>query len=64
MKTSTHPCMRAEAQDGQTQTQFVRRGLATIERTAAARDGVPAQVVIERLQTKLAAAKANSRRQA
>jgi predicted transcriptional regulator len=37
--------------------EFIRRGMAAIERTAAAGDGVPAEVVISKLQAKLAAAR-------
>lgn len=37
--------------------EFVRRGLEAIERTDTAGDGVPASAVIEKLETRLAAAK-------
>ena len=54
--------VRNEVRRRQTQAEFVRRGMAAIERTAAAGDGVPAQEVIARLETKLA--KVKSARQA
>ena len=49
--------VRNEVQRRQTQAEFVRRGMAAIERTAAAGDGVPAQEMIAKLQAKLAKAK-------
>jgi len=39
------------------QAEFVRRGLAAIQRTQAAGDGVLADAVIARLEAKLAAAR-------
>ena len=39
------------------QSEFVRRGLAAIERTKQAQDGIPASAVIAKLEAKLQAAK-------
>ena len=39
------------------QAEFLRRGLAAIERTVANGDGIPAASVIAKLEAKLAAAK-------
>lgn len=39
------------------QTEFVRRGLAAIERTKQAQDGIPAAAVIAKLEARLQAAK-------
>ena len=49
--------VRNEVRRRQTQAEFVRRGMAAIERTATAGDGVPAQEMLARLETKLAKAK-------
>ena len=49
--------VRNEVRRRQTQAEFVRRGMTAIERTAAAGDGVPAQEMLARLETKLAKAK-------
>ena len=40
-----------------TQAEFVRRGIAAIEATQRAGSGIPADVVIARLEAKLAAAR-------
>lgn len=48
MKTATIPPVRIE---------FIRRGMAAINRTVAAGDGVPAEVVIAKLEKKLEAAR-------
>ena len=50
--------VRNEVRRRKTQAEFVRRGMAAIERTVTADDGVPAQDMIARLEAKLAAAKA------
>lgn len=50
--------VRSEIARRQEQAEFVRRGLAAIERTEAAGDGVPVAAVIAKLEAKLAAAKA------
>ena len=49
--------VRNEVTRRQVQSEFVRRGMLAIERTAVAGDGVPAEAVIARLRSKLAAAK-------
>lgn len=41
----------------QEQAEFVRRGLAAIERTKQARDGIAASTVIAKVRSKLQAAK-------
>lgn len=50
--------VRNEVTRRRVQSEFVRRGMLAIERTVAAGDGVPAESVIAKLQSKLAAAKA------
>jgi hypothetical protein len=49
--------VRSEIVRRQEQAEFVRRGLAAIEQTEAAGDGVPAAAVIAKLEAKLAAAR-------
>ena len=49
--------VRNEVNRRRVQTEFIRRGMAAIERTVAAGDGVPAEAVIAKLERKLAAAK-------
>ena len=49
--------VRNEVMRRQVQTEFMRRGLASIQSTIAAGDGIPAQSVIDKLEAKLAAAK-------
>jgi len=49
--------LRREVDRRREQSEFVRRGLAAIERTRAVGDGVPADVVLEKLEAKLAAAR-------
>jgi len=57
--------VRSEIVRRQEQAEFVRRGLAAIERTELAGDGVLAEAVIAKLEAKLAAAKrAKAARQA
>ncbi len=52
--------VRNEVSRRQAQAEFVRRGLASIQKTVATGTGIPAHVVIEKLQAKLAAAKKNA----
>jgi hypothetical protein len=53
--------VRHEVQRRRTQAEFLGRGMAAIERTAAAGDGLPAQAVIATLERKLAAARSRQR---
>lgn len=53
--------VRAEVTRRRVQTEFIRRGMAAIERTVAAGDGVPAEAVIAKLEAKLAAARKTKR---
>ena len=67
MESSLHPdeslaslvetAVRSEVKRRQDQAEFLRRGIASIQRTAAAGDGIPASRVIARLEAKLALAK-------
>jgi hypothetical protein len=47
--------VRNEVTRRQVQSEFIRRGIAAIHRTAAAGDGVPAELVIGKLEAKLVA---------
>ncbi|MFM2111517.1 MAG: hypothetical protein RLZZ271_177 [Pseudomonadota bacterium] len=49
--------VRATVANRKNQAEFVRRGIAAIEATKQAGDGVPAEAVIAKLQAKLASAK-------
>ncbi len=49
--------VRAEVTRRRAQSEFIRRGLAAIARTASANDGIPAEAVIAKLEAKLAAAR-------
>lgn len=49
--------VRHEVTRRRVQSEFVRRGMAAIDRTVAAGDGVPAEAVLAKLQAKLAAAR-------
>lgn len=49
--------VRNEVAHRRIQSEFVRRGIASIQRTVAAGDGIPAQAVIAKLESKLAAAR-------
>jgi predicted transcriptional regulator len=49
--------VRNEVTRRRVQSEFIRRGMAAIDRTVAAGDGVPAEVVIAKLEAKLAAAR-------
>ena len=67
MESSLHPdeslaslvetAVRSEVKRRQDQAEFLRRGIASIQRTAVAGDGIPASRVIARLEAKLALAK-------
>lgn len=52
--------VRNEVHRRQAQAEFVRRGLAAIERTAALGDGVPAAEVVARLKAKLTKARGDA----
>lgn len=52
--------VRNEVARRRAQSEFVRRGMAAIERTALAGDGVAASVVMSRLESKLAAARSRT----
>lgn len=49
--------VRREITRRRTQSEFIRRGIAAIERTAIAGDGLAPEVVMARLEAKLAKAK-------
>jgi hypothetical protein len=49
--------VRATVAKRKTQAEFVRRGMVAIEATKASGGGIPADVVLAKLETKLAAAK-------
>jgi Arc/MetJ-type ribon-helix-helix transcriptional regulator len=49
--------IRSTVQMRKTQTEFVRRGIAAIEETRRAGGGIPAVVVIAKLEAKLAASR-------
>lgn len=49
--------VRATVEKRKNQAEFVRRGIAAIESTKQAGAGIPAEVVIARLEAKLSAAK-------
>ena len=49
--------VRATVAKRKTQAEFVRRGMAAIEATKASGSGIPADVVLAKLDAKLAAAK-------
>ena len=53
--------VRSEVTRRRVQAEFVRRGMAAIERTVIAEDGVPAEDVIAKLEAKLALARKNSK---
>ena len=48
---------RATVEKRKNQAEFVRRGIAAIESTKQAGGGIPAEVVIARLEAKLSVAK-------
>lgn len=49
--------VRNEVTRRRVQSEFILRGMAAINRTVAAGDGMPAEVVIAKLEAKLAAAR-------
>ena len=49
--------VRTTVEKRKNQAEFVRRGMAAIEETKRAGAGIPAEVVIARLEAKLAAAR-------
>lgn len=49
--------VRSEVARRRVQSEFLRRGMAAIHRTVSSGDGVAAEVVISKLQQKLALAK-------
>ena len=49
--------VRATVAKRKTQAEFVRRGMAAIDETKRSGSGIPADVVLAKLETKLAAAK-------
>ena len=51
--------VRSEVTRRQIQSEFVRRGSAAISRTIATGDGMPAEVLITKLKTKLDSARAS-----
>lgn len=53
--------VRNEVTRRRVQSEFVRRGMAAIHRTVAAGDGIPAQAVIAKLESKLATARSSKR---
>lgn len=59
MKITTFSPVPVEQESGQNseQSEFVRRGLASIARSEAAGDWIPAEDVIAKLEAKLAAAR-------
>lgn len=53
--------VRKEISRRKTQAEFVRRGMAAIERTVHASDGISLDAMLGRLEHKLAAAKAQKK---
>lgn len=53
--------VRNEVSRRRLKSEFVRRGMAAIDRTVSCGDGVPAQAVIAKLEMKLAAARQSRR---
>jgi hypothetical protein len=49
--------VRSTVQMRKNQAEFVRRGITAIEATKHAGDGIPAEIVIAKLEAKLAAAR-------
>lgn len=49
--------VRNEVTRRRVHSEFIRRGMAAINRTVAAGDGIPAEIVIAKLEAKLAAAR-------
>lgn len=57
MASLVEKAVRAEVTRRREYSEFVRRGLAAIARSQAANDAIPADVVIARLEARLAAAR-------
>ncbi|MEY2684156.1 MAG: hypothetical protein RJA09_1300 [Pseudomonadota bacterium] len=57
MASLVENAVRTEVARRREQSEFVRRGLAAIARSEAAGDWVPAEVVVAKLEAKVAAAK-------
>lgn len=53
--------VRNEVSRRRSQSEFVRRGIAAVTRTVADGDGIPAAVVLAKLEAKLTAAKSAKR---
>ena len=53
--------VRNEVTRGRVHSESVRRGMAAINRTVAAGDGIPAEIVIAKLEAKLANARSAER---
>ena len=53
--------VRNEVARRQMQSEFMRRGIAAVQRTVDAGDGIPAEAVIARLKERLAAATSSPR---
>jgi len=53
--------VRNEVARRQMQSEFVRRGIAAVQRTVDAGDGIPAEAVVARLKARLAAATGSQR---
>ena len=49
--------VRSEVTRRRVHSEFIRRGMAAINRSVTAGDGIPAEVVIAKLEAKLAAAR-------
>jgi Arc/MetJ-type ribon-helix-helix transcriptional regulator len=49
--------IRSTVQKRKNQAEFIRRGMAAIEETKRTGDGIPAEVVIAKLEAKLSAAR-------
>jgi predicted transcriptional regulator len=57
MAALVEAAVRNEVTRRRLQSEFVRRGMVAIERTATAGDGVPAETVIAKLEAKMFAAR-------
>ena len=53
--------VRNEVARRQMQSEFMRRGIAAVQRTIDAGDGIPADAVVARLKERLAAATGSKR---
>jgi predicted transcriptional regulator len=57
MAALVEAAVRNEVTRRRLQSEFVRRGMVAIERTATTGDGVPAETVIAKLEAKMFAAR-------